>query len=115
MNAFTINHNAKTITITKKYAHHSSVPNSVEFKQLKELKSVYRDYSVIVRTTSRKKSKISKITLDNMKAYISKHDTDGKIMMEFESVLKESDNSIKYCGFFGIKKWFLEQYPELNA
>jgi DNA-binding NarL/FixJ family response regulator len=115
MNAFTLNHNSKTIIITKKYAHQSSVPNSSEFAELKELKSVYRDYSVIVRTTSRKKSKTSKITLANMRAYISKHDASGTIMTEFETVVKESDESIEYNGFFGIKKWFLEQYPELNA
>ena len=115
MKNFALNHDGKTIIVTKNYARQSSVPGSKAYTELMKLKNAYRDYSVVVRTTSKRKSKTSKITLANMKAYISKHDADGKIMMEFETIVKESDVSIEYRGFFGIKKWFLAQYPELNA
>ena len=49
-----------------------------------------------------------------MRAYIKNHDTDGRIMSEFEKVVRESKNSIQYSGFFGVKKWFFEQYSELK-
>ena len=115
MNAFTIKHENRTIVITKDYAKKSSNPNTDEFKNLMELKKAYRDYRVVVRETAKRKSKTSKITLSNMKAYISKHDSDGRIMVAFENVVKESTNSIEYSGFFGVKKWFFEQYPELKT
>lgn len=114
MNAITVKHENRTIVITKDYAKKSSNPNNKEFKELMELKKAYRDYTVVVRASIKRNSKTSRITLSNMKAYISKHDSDGSIMLEFENIVKESDNSIEYSGFFGVKKWFFEQYPDLK-
>ena len=114
MNAITVKHENRTIVITKDYAKKSSNPNNKEFKELMELKKAYRDYTVVVRASIKRNSKTSRITLSNMKAYIKNHDSDGKIMSEFERIVKESNNSIEYSGFFGVKKWFLEQYSELK-
>ena len=114
MNAVTIKHENRTIVITKDYAKKSSNPNNKEFKDLANLKKAYREYDVVVRESAKRKSKMSRITLSNMKAYIESHDADGKIMSEFERIVKESNNSIEYSGFFGVKKWFLEQYSELK-
>lgn len=114
MNAIKLNHENGSIVITKDYAKKSSIPNSKEYKELIEIKKAYRDYAVVVRKTAKRKSKTNKITLSNMRTYISNHDKDGTIMSDFEKIVKESDNSIEYRGFFGIKKWFLEHYSELK-
>ena len=114
MNAIKLNHENGSIVITKDYAKKSSIPNSKEYKELIEIKKAYRDYSVVVRKTTTRKSKTSKITLSNMRTYILNHDDEKKIMPMFEKIVEESDNSIEYSGFFGIKKWFLEQYSELK-
>jgi HD superfamily phosphohydrolase len=114
MNAFTIKHENRTIVITKDYAKKSSNPNNKEFKELVNLKKAYREYDVVIRESRQRNSKTSKINLANMRAYIKNHDTDGTIMSEFEKVVRESKNSIQYSGFFGVKKWFFEQYSELK-
>lgn len=114
MNAVAIHHENRTIVITKDYSKKSSNSNNKEFKELMELKKAYRDYTIVVRTSTKKNSKTSKITLSNMKAYISKHDADGSVMTEFERIVKESGNSIEYSGFFGVKKWFFEHYSDLK-
>lgn len=115
MKAVTINHQNKTITLTKEFAKKASEFGTQEYKELMEIKAGNREYSVEVRTAPKRKSKTSKITLANMRAYISKHDADGTTITKFETVVKESDVSIEYNGFFGIKKWFFEQYPELKG
>jgi hypothetical protein len=114
MNAIIVKHENRTIAITKEYAKKSSNPNNKEFKDFMEVKKAYRDYTVVVRTNTKRNSKTSRITLANMKAYISKHDSDGSIMVAFENIVKESVDSIEYSGFFGVKKWFFEQYPDLK-
>ncbi|MBQ8003672.1 MAG: hypothetical protein IJ299_01060 [Oscillospiraceae bacterium] len=115
MNAITVKHENRTILITKDYAKKSSNPKSKEGMELMDFKKAYQDYSVVVRASRKRKSKISKITLANMEAYISKHDPTGSIMEAFENIVKESDNSIEYSGFFGVKKWFFEHYPDLKS
>lgn len=116
MNALTLRHENKSIVITKDFAKKSGNPKNAEYQELANVKQVYTDYTVIVRAVSKKNSKASKITLANMKAYISKHDNDGSIMMKFEAMVNEEvGENLQRTSFFAIKKWFFEQYPDLNA
>ena len=115
MNATRLSHESKSIIITKAFSQKANDPNQKEYRELMELKRVYRDYSIIVRSVPKRRVGMQKITLEKMRAYISKHDTDGSIMTAFEGVVKESKQSLEYSGFFGVKKWFFEQYPDLVA
>lgn len=116
MNALTLRHENKSIVITKDFAKKSSNPNNAEYQKLADVKRVYADYTVIVRAVSKKNSKTNKITRANMKAYISKHDDDGSIMAKFEAMVNEkAGENLQRTSFFAIKKWFFEQYPDLNA
>ena len=116
MNALTLRHENKSIVITKDFAKKSSNPNNAEYQKLADVKRVYADYTVIVRAVSKKNSKTNKIKLADMKAYIGKHDDDGSIMMQFEAMInEEAGENLQRTSFFAIKKWFFEQYPDLNA
>ena len=54
MNAVRINHNERTIVITKKYAKLASEYNAPAYKELRKIKSENPNYQVIVREVSKK-------------------------------------------------------------
>lgn len=115
MNAVRIDHEERTIVITKKYAKAASVYNSTAYKELKKIKSDNSNYQVIVREVSKKTSVSSRLTLRTMENYIKMHDDDGKIMEEFKSKRDEkAGENLEKTTFFEIKKWFFATYPELK-
>ena len=115
-NTTRIDHNEGTIVITKDFAKKASVPGSDEYKYLISLKRDNRDYSVVVKPSSKRSDGLSKIKLTNMRAYISKHDDEkGTIMKTFEAMVnEEAGENLNRTNFFAIKKWFFEQYPDLK-
>lgn len=115
MNAVRINHNERTIVITKKYAKEASAYNTTAYKELNKIKSDNPNYQVIVREVSKKSSVSSRLTLRTMENYIKMHDTDGKIMEEFKRKRYEkAGENLEKTTFFQIKKWFFATYPELK-
>ena len=111
-----INHENREIVISKELARKASVYKSEEYQYILDLKKENSGYSVSTRPTPNKRSTgTSKLTLNKMKAYISKHDADGSIMVMFEAMTNEEAGDKLYrTSFFAIKKWFFEQYPELK-
>lgn len=115
MNAPRINHNERTIEITKKYAKAASTTTSNAYQELKEIRIDNPGYKVVVREVSKKTSANNRITLNTMENYIKMHDTDGKIMEEFKKRRDEKvGEKLHKTTFFQIKKWFFETYPELS-
>ena len=115
MNAVRINHDERTIVITKKYAKLASVYNSTAYKELRKIKSENPNYQVIVREVSKKSTVSSRLTLRTIENYIKMHDADGKIMEEFKNKRYEkAGENLEKTTFFQIKKWFFATYPELK-
>lgn len=115
MKAVTINHQNKTITLTKEFAKKASEFGTQEYKELMEIKAGNREYSVEVRTAPKRKSKTSRVTLEDIKAYVKKHDETGELQAKLDEMTsKESGVNITKVSFFEIKAWFFEQYPELK-
>lgn len=114
--AVQLNHENKTIVITKEFSKSASTYGTTEYKELLEIKKDFGDYQIVVRSTPRRKRGINDITLTDMKAYIKKHDKeDNSIMAVFESMVNEkTGENLKRTSFFTIKKWFFEQYPDLK-
>lgn len=115
-NAVQLNHENKTIVITKEFSKSASTYNTPEYNELIEIKKNFNNYQIVVRSAPKRKRGINDITLANMRAYISKHDDENKtIMAEFDSMVNEkSGENLKRTSFFAIKKWFFEQYPDLK-
>lgn len=116
-NEIMFNHEDRTIIITTKaFAKKASVYGTNEYKMLMKIKNDNRDYKVIVKSSPKRKSGTDRVTLDDMRAYIEKHDEDGSIMKEFDMLINEKKgDNLKRTTFFVIKKWFFEQYPDLKS
>ena len=115
MNAVRINHDERTIVITKKYAKAASVYNTNAYNELTTIKRENPTYQVIVREVSKKTSVNNRITFSTMENYIKLHDPDGKIMEEFKKMRDEKEGeNLEKTNFFKIKQWFLNQYPNLK-
>ena len=110
-----INHEERTIVITKKFAKEASKYDSNEYKLLKEIRDDNPGYKVIVRETSKTSSSCNRITLSIMENYIAKHDETGEIMKQFQKYKNEEvGENLEKTSFFKIKKWFFSTYPELK-
>lgn len=115
-NAVRLSHDDHTIIITKDFSKKSGIPGSNEYKELMAIKRENRDYNVVVKASTKRKSGTSKITTAKMRAYISKHDDDnGTIMAQFDAMVNEKvGENFNRTSFFAIKKWFFEQYSDLK-
>ena len=115
-NSIMLNHENKTIVITKEFSKKASTYGTTEYKELLKIKNDFRDYQIVVRSAPRRTHSINDITLADMRAYIKKHDDEEKsIMAKFESMVNEkTGEKLIRTSFFAIKKWFFEQYPDLK-
>ena len=115
-NSIMLNHETKSIVITKAFSKNASTYGTTEYKELIKIKNDFRDYQIVVRSVPKRKRGINDISLTDMETYIQKHDDEEKsIMSTFKSMVNEkAGENLKRTSFFTIKKWFFEQYPELK-
>ena len=111
-----INHEAMTITISKKFAQKAGKFGTPEYRQFIEMKKDNEGYRVIVKSIPSNSGAINRITLEDMKKYILAHDDEeGTGMKAFEAKLAEEvDEDCQHKNFFRIRKWFFEQYKEIK-
>ena len=115
MNAVRINHEERTIVITKKFAREASKYGTPAYNELKEIKADNIGYAVVVRAVEKKVSPINNITYKTIENYIVKHDPTGEIMSDFLKLKNEVvGEKLHKTTFFQIKKWFFKTYPELK-
>ena len=102
-----INYANRTIEISKTFANKAKVYGSNEYSLLKEVRNDNRGFTVIIVETKKKSAKNSKITLEDMRRYISFHDDEkGTIMEEFKAQSKKKkDGELTGYNFFILKKW----------
>ncbi len=115
-NSIMLNHETKSIVITKAFSKNASTYGTTEYKELIKIKNDFRDYQIVVKSAPKRKRGINDISLADMEAYIKKHDDEREsIMTTFNSMVNEkAGENLKRTSFFTIKKWFFEQYPELK-
>lgn len=111
-----INFTDKEIVITKAYAKKISVYGSKEYKEFIEVQKNLPDFNVVEKAPAKRtSSQSSRITLSDIKRYISFHDDENKSKMaELDRMCNAKANGeLESKSFFEIKKWFFEQYPEV--
>ena len=116
-NQVIINHSTHTISITKAFEKKASVYKSNEYKELVAIKNDFPTFKVEVIAPAKRNSRMSKITLDDMRRYINAHDNEEKsLMAEFDKMCEKKKDSSELITktFFEIKKWFFEQFPDLK-
>lgn len=113
-----VNYNNKTIVITKKFSKKIENPISKEFEEFMNLRERLADFEVIVKTSSKrtKKDSLKGLNYEFMKQYIARHDDENEtVMKEFKKRAVKDEDNIATLSYGEVKKWFLEQYPEICA
>ena len=107
-----------TIEMTKTEAKAAGKLNSKAFTELKELRATYPNYEIVVKTTSKVKDNLKGLNIPFMVKYIKTHDNDGTIMKDFNALRGcnedgSKDEEAMSLSYGELKKWFIEQYPEV--
>lgn len=116
MTGIIINHENKTITLTRAFAKLTSNPLNKEAKLLSRVVKDFPDYEIIVRTIKRNPDKdtYKGLTYDYMREYIIRFSEDKKAdLKELEDMIFISQCHSKAKRYPVIKKWFLGKYPEV--
>ena len=109
-------YNTKTIVITKKFAKKIENPLSEEFNEFMEIRERLSDFEVVVKASSKrtKKDSLKGLNYDFMKQYIERHDDENATLMaEFKKMTVKNEDNLATLSYGEVKKWFLEQYPEV--
>ena len=116
----TLNYEKKTIEMTKAEAKEAGRPNSEKFNELVKFRSIFPEFTVVVKNTSAKRDTYKGLDYDYMKRYIEAHDNKEENLIKFYNLRGlnekgERDASIEEHKYGEIKMWFLETYPEIEA
>lgn len=115
----TINYERKTIEMTKTEAKEAGRPNSEKFDELVKFRSIFPEFTVVVKNTSVKRDTYKGLDYDYMKRYIEAHDNKEENLIRFYNLRGldekgERNVSIEEHSYGEIKMWFLDTYPEIE-
>jgi hypothetical protein len=101
-----INNATQTIELSESFAKKAGNLNSPEYNDLKEVKTTHPTYKVkVLKSTHTKKSTAKGITIELMRKYVEKHNSDN-FLNEFDSLVEEKTS------YFEIKAKVLNHYPQ---
>ena len=109
-NAYTFNHAAKEITITKAFDKASRNINSQEYVVLSQLVRDFASYKIVVKSIQMKENKkaYNGLTIDEMKRFIGTRENSKAELATFGKVLAITEG--KKGKYAIVKKWFLDYY-----
>ena len=113
----TINFNNKTIELTKTEMTNASKYGSQMYRDLMDARHDNPDFRIVEVKVKKSKSDFSDLTMATIKSYVEAH---GSIEQKknFEFISKKTiDENGEYHepqSFFDIKKWFLDEFPEIK-
>ena len=108
-----INERNHTLEITKKFATAASRFGADEYRELKEARTDFPTFKVVVKTT-KSKSNFNGLTYAFMEKYIKSHDDEKQTILTAYNTKREIGKSVASAKAYNeIKNWFLEKYPEV--
>lgn len=102
------------IVMDRTFARKCVIVGSAEYEKLQVARQNYPTYRVMRREIKKNPSKecYRGLTYAYMEKYISTHSIGTEIMNKYNELrLRTECHSVRYPH---IKKWFLEQFPEVN-
>ena len=120
---YAINHDNKTITLTKAYAKRSSIPGAKEFRELTRLHKNFPDYDIVMRTATitAPKETHDGLTIEIMEKVIARQPNSEEIMREYNNFVafygrevndkKNPGKKIIRAPYGKVKSWFLDKFP----
>ena len=113
-----INERNHTLEITKKFATAASRFGSDEYRELKEARTDFPTFKVVVKTT-KSKSNFNGLTYAFMEKYIKSHDNAETNLADFMLLRGKSEEAealeAESASYAEIKEWFLATYPAFAA
>ena len=117
-----VNHNEKTITLTKAYAQKANTPGTKEFKELANLHKAYPDYDIVMRTAivSDSKKKHEGLTIELMEKIIARQENAEALKKEYNEFVafwgkevtdKKTGQKHIRAPYGKTKSWFLKKVP----
>lgn len=113
MKNYTINYDAKTIELTKKFAKNAGIFNTTEYKELVGIRRDFPDFDVVIREIKRKAGKktYKNLTIDAMRDFITDWTGEGsEALVTFEKVVALS--KVQRGPYAYVKTWFLANYKD---
>ena len=107
----------KTIELTKAEMKSAMIYGTEEYRMLQEVRRDYPGFRVIEEKTKRNKADFAGLDKKTIAAYVQMRGTDDqKKTFKFISkkTIDEDGNYHEPQSFFEIKKWFLNEFPELK-
>jgi hypothetical protein len=115
-----INYTNKTIEMTKAEAKAASIIASEEYKALLEIRQQNPHYEVFVierprRTANRSSDSLKGLTFYYMESYIKANGNSEQLekLNQYRHHIKDG-LEVKTSNYGKVKKWFLEQFPEIK-
>ena len=108
------NHEERTIEMTKKEAKEASIYNSATYRELKDMRKDFPEYTVAVKSSPRKTKRdcLKGLNYDFMEQYITRHGSDDD-MKEFKKMTVKDEDNVKTKSYGAVKAWFLDKYEEV--
>lgn len=114
MTNITINERNNTLEINKTFAKAAARFGSDEYRELKDARTDFPTFKVVVKSTGRKsRSGFSGLTYNFMEKYINTHDNSESNLKEYKSKREIGKSVVSAKAYKEIKDWFLEKYPEV--
>ena len=121
MTNITINDKKMTIEMTKAVANRAKKFNTVEYKDLQMVRKDYPNYTVVIKTSTKKnnKNQFKGLTYNYMEKYIEAHDDDEQSIMneylDMRALREDAKEAMADALSYGeIKAWFLDKYPQIK-
>lgn len=107
----------KIIEMTAAEYKNAMTYGTEEFEALCRIRELFPGFKPAVVSTKNGKSDFAKLDMKTIKAYVLKHGSDEQ-KEKFAFISKRTiGEDGEYCEaqpFFQIKKWFLDEFPELK-
>jgi len=113
-NTYTINHEKKTITITREFAKRSGVINSEEYNLFMQFRKDLPDYKILKRTATKNTDKKTHkgLSIPFMEKCLAAMDNAADAKAEFKRVKEFYTGHPAY--YSKVRAWFLDKYPNYD-
>lgn len=118
-----VNHNEKTIVLTKAYAKKANTPGTKEFRELSKLHKAYPDYDIVMRTATITADKDTHggLTIERIEKIISVQPNAEALMNEYRSFVafwgkevedKKTGKKVMRAPYGKVKSWYLKKVKD---
>lgn len=112
------NLNNKTIELTKTEMNAAMTYGTEAYRALQEMRRDYPGFRVVELKPKKNKADFAELNMKTIRAYVAKNGSEAQ-KSAFEFISKRTvDEDGEYHepqSFFNIKKWFLDEFPEVKA